>query len=83
MIEDCNLEELVNEFTDRQRCRRAVAAIATSSLDACGPLLASKDSQPCLLALDTVEVLHFAVRLCLSITSGGICRFCICSGFFD
>lgn len=45
----------MNEFTDRQRCRRAVAALATSCLDACGPLLASKDPQPCLLALDTVE----------------------------
>ncbi|CAM6129670.1 unnamed protein product [Calypogeia fissa] len=55
VIEDCDLEQLVNEFTDRQRCRRAVAAIATSCLEACGPLLASKDPQPCLLALDTVE----------------------------
>jgi hypothetical protein len=53
---DCDLEEKMDQFIDRQRCRRAVATIATSCLDACGPLLASKDPQPCLLALDTVEV---------------------------
>lgn len=50
------IEQLITEIQDRERRRKSVASVGTSCLQACAPLLASRDIQTCLLALGVIEV---------------------------
>lgn len=50
------IEQLITEIQERERRRKSVASVGTSCLHACAPLLASQDSQTCLLVLDVIEV---------------------------
>ncbi|KAL3699023.1 hypothetical protein R1sor_017045 [Riccia sorocarpa] len=55
MFEDREMEDHADEFLDRIRQRQAVSKVATSCLVACGPLLASKNPQICLVTLDVIS----------------------------
>lgn len=50
------IEQLITEIQDRERRRKSVASVGTSCLQACAPLLASRDIQTCLLALGVIKV---------------------------
>lgn len=51
------IEQVITEIQERERRRRSVASVGTSCLHACAPLLASQDTQTCLLVLDAIEVI--------------------------
>lgn len=50
-------EQLITDIQERERRRKSVASVGTSCLHACAPLLASQDTQTCLLVLDAIEVI--------------------------
>jgi len=50
------IEQVITEIQERERRRKSVASVGTSCLYACAPLLASQDTQTCLLVLDAIEV---------------------------
>lgn len=53
------IEQVITEIQERERRRKSVASVGTSCLHACAPLLASQDTQTCLLVLDTIEVSQY------------------------
>ncbi|KAJ7549328.1 hypothetical protein O6H91_07G049000 [Diphasiastrum complanatum] len=50
-----HLDEIMHTMEERQRFQCSIAGIVTSCLISCAPLLASKDQQTSLLALDILE----------------------------
>lgn len=49
-------DEMVSRLKEFQRCRESITDILVLCLNACAPLMASKDQGTCLLSLDIVEI---------------------------